>query len=71
MIQTGLLDAPDLGVQAITTNTIAHLISHGVDVRGAESVLAQADAALEADRYSDAFHLYRAAYQTAMAVTSS
>lgn len=70
-VQLGFLDAPDLGVQDIVTTTIAHLQSHGVDVRNAPDLLAQADAALAAERWTDAFHLYRAAYQNAMGLTTS
>ncbi len=69
-VHQGFLDAPDLGVQAIVTSTIAHLVSHGVDVRDAQSLLTQGDTALRADRYRDAFHHYRAAYQRAMELTS-
>lgn len=68
-VHIGFLDAPDLGVADIVTNTIAHAAAHGLDVRGAEGILADADEALAAERYADAFALYRSAYQTAMRLT--
>lgn len=71
IIQTGLLDAPSLGVKDIVANTIGHLVAHGVDVRSAEVLLAEGDAALEAGRFSDAYHLYRQAYRLAVEVPAS
>ena len=68
-VHIGFLDAPTLGVKDIVTDTIAHAVAHGLDVRGAEAILADADAALEGQRYADAFALYRSAYQTALRLT--
>lgn len=70
-VQLGWLDAPDIGVADVVETTIAHLTSHGVDVRHAASIAEQAREALDLKRYSDAFYLYREAYQTAMAVAAS
>lgn len=70
-VQLGWLDAPDIGVADVVETTIAHLTSHGVDVRHAASIAEQAREALDLKRYTDAFYLYREAYQTAMAVAAS
>lgn len=62
----GFLDAPDIGVKAVTTNAVAHAKAHGLDVRNADACLTIADQLLAADDYKQAFAYYRNAYQAAM-----